>query len=101
VFSVQPSTTAQGAIISPSISVSVRDASNNVVTGSSASVTLAITSGTGSPAGRLTCTSNPKAAVGGVVSFNGCSISKKSNGYTLTATSPGLISGTSATFDVT
>jgi hypothetical protein len=87
-------------MFSPSIGVSVRDASNNVVTGSSVSVTLTITSGTGSPAGKLTCTSNPKAAVGGTVSFNGCSISKRANLYKLTATSPGLISGTSATFDI-
>jgi hypothetical protein len=101
VFSVQPSNTAQAANFSPSISVSVRDASNNVVTGSSVSLTLAITSGTGSPAGRLTCTSNPKAASGGVVTFSGCSISKKATGYTLTATSSGLTSGTSSTFSIT
>jgi hypothetical protein len=101
VFSVQPSTTPQGANFNPSISASVRDASNHLVTGSSVSVTLAITAGSGSPAGRLTCTSNPKAAVGGVVSFTGCSISKKASGYTLTATSSGLTSGTSSTFDIT
>jgi hypothetical protein len=101
VFSVQPSNTAQGANFSPAISVSVRDASNNIVTSSSVSVTLAITAGTGSPAGRLTCTTNPKAASGGVVTFGGCSISKKANGYTLTATSSGLTNGTSSTFNIT
>ena len=101
VFTVQPSATPQGATFGSSISVSVRDASNNVVTSSSVSVTLAIVTGTGSPAGRLTCTSNPKAAVTGVVTFNGCSLSKKANGYKLTATSPGLTNGTSATFDIT
>jgi hypothetical protein len=38
---------------------------------------------------------------GGVVTFDGCSVSKRANGYTLTATSPGLTSGTSSTFNIT
>ncbi|MDP9225907.1 MAG: hypothetical protein M3P18_19125, partial [Actinomycetota bacterium] len=41
-FSVQPSNTTAGATITPAVKVEVRDANGNLVTGSSASVTLAI-----------------------------------------------------------
>src|SRR2546428_12875970 len=67
---------------------------------SSASVTLAIMSGTGNPIGVLTCTTNPKAAASGVVSFTGCKIDLAGSGYTLTATSAGLTTAISNTLNV-
>ena len=79
--------------------VTVQDAYGNTVTTSTASVTLAI--GTNPGGGVLTCTTNPKAAVAGVVTFAGCRISKPGVGYTLTATASGLTSATSSVFDVT
>ena len=72
----------------------------NTVTTSTASVTLAITSGTGTSGAVLTCTTNPKAAVSGVASFSGCKIDKPGTGYTLTATATGLTSGVTNGFDV-
>ncbi len=63
-------------------------------------MTLAITSGTGNPIGVLTCTTNPKAAASGVVSFTGCKINLLGTGYTLTAIAIGLTSTTSNTFNI-
>ena len=58
-------------------------------TGSILPVTLALSGGTGS--GTLTCTSGlTLAAVAGVASFSGCSISPEGQGYVLTASTPGL-----------
>jgi hypothetical protein len=101
VFTVQPTNTAQSVNIAPAVTVTVRDASNNTVTGSNATITLSITPGSGSPAGRLTCTTNPKSAVSGVAAFSGCSINKKDTGYRLTASSAGLTSAVSNTFTIT
>src|SRR5205823_8421529 len=65
--------------------VTIQDALGNTDTTSSASGSLAITSGTRIPFGVLTCTTNPKAAASGVVSFTGCKINLPGTGYTLTA----------------
>ena len=46
--------------------VTIQDAFDNTVTTSTASVTLAITAGTGTSGAVLTCTANPKAAAAGV-----------------------------------
>jgi hypothetical protein len=72
----------------------------NTVTTSTANVTLAITPATGTAGAVLTCTANPKAAVAGIATFAGCKIDKAGIGYTLTATSAGLTSATSAAFDI-
>jgi hypothetical protein len=64
-------------------------------------VTLAITSGTGTAGATLTCTANPKAASAGVDTFAGCKINTAGTGYTLTATSSGLTSIASTTFNIT
>lgn len=79
--------------------VAVRDAGGNLVTTSSASVTLAI--GTNPASGTLSCTSNPVSASSGVATFAGCAISKVGTGYTLVASSSGLTSATSNAFDIT
>jgi trimeric autotransporter adhesin len=101
VFTVQPTSTTQNATITPSITVTVRDAGNRTITTSTATITLSITPLSGSPAGRLSCIANPKTAVAGVATFGGCSINKKDTGYTLTAASPGSTSAVSATFNIT
>ena len=78
--------------------VTILDAGGNVATGSSGQVTLAVASG---QAGSLACLGGlTQAAVAGVATFNGCLLDKAGPGYTLTATSPGLTSATSATFAV-
>jgi len=63
--------------------VAVEDAGGNHITGSSASIVLSITAGTG--AGTLTCTANPLPAVRGSALFDGCRIDTAASAYTLTA----------------
>ena len=76
--------------------VAVRDATGNLVTSSTASVTLALVSGGGAV---LSCTSNPVVAVNGVATFGGCKVDKAGT-YTLSATSTGLGSATSNSVSV-
>ena len=80
--------------------VAIQDALGNTVTTSTASVTLAITGGTGTSGAVLTCTTNPKAAVSGVATFGGCKVDRAGTGYTLTATATGLTSAVSNAFNV-
>lgn len=103
-FSAQPGGGTGGTTWSAQPAVTVQDTYNNVVTASTASVALAITVGTGTSAAALSCTTNPQSAgnvTAGVVTFAGCKIDKISSGYTLTATSSGLTSASSAAFNVT
>lgn len=86
--------------------VSIEDAGGKVVPTDTASVTLAIASGTistgtGTGGAALTCTSNPAAASGGIAGFVGCSINPAGGGYTLTAAGSGVTSATSAAFTET
>ena len=97
VFTVEPSASATGGTaFGQQPTVSVEDANNNVVTTSTASITLAITSGTGTPGAALSCTTNPKSATAGVDTFAGCAINLAGSGYTLTATS-GVLTSTIST----
>ena len=99
-FATQPGGGANGAAWSTQPKVSVEDASGNVVTGNSSTVTLAIASQPGSGAA-LSCTANPVTASAGVASFAGCKITGKSGSYTLKATDGSLTSATSSTFSLT
>jgi hypothetical protein len=98
-FTTQPSSTTAGAVISPSVQVSLEDGFGNVITSdNSTTVTLAIGSnpGGGTLSGTLTQT-----AVAGVASFNDVSISNAGTGYTLSATStPAHGTATSDPFDL-
>jgi hypothetical protein len=96
VFSVQPVNTAAGAAITPAVQVAARDALGNTDLTYIANVTLAIGSNPGS--GTLTG-GGPVAAVAGVATF-AASIDKVGTGYTLTASSGGLTSATSSSFNV-
>jgi hypothetical protein len=99
-ITAQPGGGANGAAWSTQPKVSVEDASGNVVTGNSSTVTLAIASQPGSGAA-LSCTANPVTASAGVASFAGCKITGKSGSYTLKATDGSLTSATSSTFSLT
>jgi hypothetical protein len=101
VFTTQPSGGQGGSVWAQQPVVAVEDAAGNLVTPSSASITLAITGGTGTASATLTCTTDPLAASSGVAKFAGCQIDRSGNGYTLTATATGLPSATSAAFNVT
>ena len=78
--------------------VEVEDSGGNVVTSSSASVSLSIASGTGT----LNCTTNPVTATSGVATFAGCEITGTAGtNFSLSATSTGLTGDTSNTFTIT
>ena len=99
-FTTQPVDAIGGTAFPTQPVVTIQDSAGNTVAGNSSSVTLAITSGTGTSGATLTCTANPKAAAGGVASFAGCRIDKAGTGYTLTATDGALTSVASAAFTV-
>ena len=98
VFAVNPVTTTAGVAI-PAISVQAQDAQGNTDPTYTASVGLAITSGTGKTGAALSGTA-AHAAVAGVASFPGLSIDSAGTAYTLTATSGALTAGVSTAFDI-
>jgi Spherulation-specific family 4 len=98
-FTTQPGGGASGAALSTQPTVSVEDASGNVVSGNSSAVTLAIASQPGSGAA-LSCTANPVTVTSGVASFTGCKITGKSGSYTLKATDGSLTSATSGSLTI-
>ena len=97
-FIQQPTNAVAGAGITPAITVQVQDNGGNLVTTSSASITLAISANPGS--GTLSGTTTVS-AVNGVATFSGLSINKTGTGYTLAVSSAGLTGTTSSTFNVT
>lgn len=97
VFSVQPSQTGAGAIITPAVKVTARDAVGNTATSFVGNVTAAF--GTNAGGGTLSGTL-VKPVVSGVATFNDLSIDKLGTGYTLKATATGLTAATSATFNI-
>jgi len=96
-FTAQPGSSTAGVALSGSPSVVVQDSLGNTVTSYSAAISVAI--GTNPAGGTLSGTIS-KIASGGVASFNDLSIDKAGTGYTLTASSSGLISATSSAFDI-
>jgi Chitobiase/beta-hexosaminidase C-terminal domain len=96
-FVTQPSDTTVGFSIAPSIIVIAEDTSGNPTTTSSVPVTLTLSSnpGGGALGGSLTANTGATAAV-----FSNLSISQPGTGFTLIASSPGLASATSATFNI-
>jgi hypothetical protein len=93
-FSVQPSDAASGAAIAPPVKVSVRDASNNVVTSFNGNVIIAFATNT---TGATLSGTTTMAAVAGVATFSDLAVDKAGT-YTLGATSTGLTSATSDSF---
>jgi type II secretory pathway pseudopilin PulG len=72
------------------VGFTVEDSLGHVVTTSAATVTITISSGTGTAGAVLTCSGGLSiAASSGVAAFS-CGINLAGSGYTLTATSPGL-----------
>ena len=97
VFSVEPANTVAGAAITPALQVSAHDANENVSTGFTGNVTVAI--GTNPGGGTLSGTATV-AAVAGVATFSGLSIDRAGTGYTLGASAGGLVAATSSAFNV-
>jgi hypothetical protein len=97
VFTVQPTSGPAGVAIAPAVQVTAYDSLNNVATGFTGNVAMAI--GTNPSSGILSGTTSV-AAVAGVASFANLKIDKMGTGYTLIASSSGLTSGQSAPFDI-
>src|SRR5262249_53778459 len=97
-FGVQPTTTVAGVAISPAVTVRVLDQFDNLVTGDSSNVTVAIgTNRWEEPRGGTATV----AASGAIATFRTLSINKTGAGYTLTAADGSLTGATSGTFDIT
>lgn len=99
VFSVQPSQTGAGGIITPAVKVTAQDAGGNTATGYTGQVTIAIA--TNPPGNGVLSGTKVVAAVNGVATFSDLSIDKLGTGYTLRATATGLTLATSAPFNIT
>jgi len=97
-FSMQPVATMAGVAITPPVEVTARDALGNTATGFNGSIAVAI--GANLAGGTLSGTTTVAAAAG-VATFATLAIDKTGSGYTLLATSGGLVSATSATFAIT
>ncbi|MHB8460920.1 MAG: beta strand repeat-containing protein, partial [Candidatus Limnocylindrales bacterium] len=97
-FGTQPSNTSANAPISPVVTIRILDANNQLVTNSSASVSMAIATNpsSGTLSGTLTV-----AAVNGIATFGSLSINNPGIGYTLAASSTGLTGATSTAFNIT
>ncbi len=96
-FVTPPSNVEAGAVITPAVTVEVRDQFGDRLTSAATSVTVAI--GT-NPAGGTLGGILTLAAVNGVATFSTLTIDKIGS-YTLTAAAAGLGGATSAGFDVT
>ena len=96
-FGQQPGNILAGQIMNPAVTVRVVDQYGNSVTGSTASVTMAI--GTNPGGGTLGGTTTV-AAVNGIATFGDIYVNKTGNGYTLTASATGLAGATSTSFNV-
>jgi hypothetical protein len=97
-FTTNPSgSTASTTVFAIQPVVTIQDAGGTTVSGSTAPVTLSITTSAGA---NLTCPTNPLAAVAGVATFAGCKIDKAGT-YTLTAAAGGLTNAVSANLTIT
>jgi hypothetical protein len=96
VFLQEPTGGFAGDVIAPPVLVAVEDAFGNIVTSSSATVTVAFGAnpGQGPLGGTL---SEP--VLSGVATFADLTVAVAASGYTLVATSPGLPPVTSTTFN--
>ena len=102
-FSAQPGGVAAGSLLSPQPQITVLDTAGNTVTDgpdATATVSLALSSGTGSVTGTMSV-----AAVGGVASFSGLSLDKvgikhlrATKADTATSTAAGVVRGTPPLF---
>ena len=96
----QPTDEQVNVNISPAIQVAVQNSSGQTVSTSNASITVSITSATGTAGATLQGTTT-QIATNGVALFNNLSINTAGTGYTLTFSALGLTSAVSQTFNIT
>ncbi len=101
-FVAQPVGAAAGSALAAQPVVAIRDQYENRTT-STAAVTLSLVPPAGSEGAALTCLGpgTTVSAVAGTATYEGCAVSVAGVGYTMVATSSGLLSGTSAPFTIT
>jgi Bacterial Ig-like domain (group 3) len=97
VFSVQPTTTRAGSVVTPAVQVTAQDAQGNTASGFTGNVTVAIGA---NPGGGTLSGTTTVAAVSGVATFSTLSIDKAGTGYTLTSSATGPTGATSAAFNI-
>ncbi|MBS4029238.1 MAG: T9SS type A sorting domain-containing protein [Ignavibacteriales bacterium] len=97
-FSSQPGNGTGGTALTTQPVVCVQDAGGNIVTTATNSISLAI--GTNPVGGILSSDANPIDAASGCATFSGVKIDKAGSGYTLVASSFGLVSITSSSFTI-
>jgi adhesin/invasin len=95
-FVQQPTNAAAGATIAPAVTVQLQDAGANPVSIAGTTITIALTSGTGT----LTGTASQATNASGLATFGDLSINLAGT-KELTAASAGLTSAVSGTFDIT
>lgn len=98
IFFVQPANAVAGVAIAPAVVVHALDASDNVATGFTGGITVAI--GNNAGGGTLSGTASVTAAAG-VASFANLSIDKTGDGYTLAASAGGVTGIASTGFKIT
>ncbi|MDE3094683.1 MAG: hypothetical protein KGK07_01615, partial [Chloroflexota bacterium] len=102
-FTTQPSATGTtgGIAFASQPVVTLYDVNNNVLTGSTASVTLTLSGGTAGAV--LTCAQagNTVTAFNGTATFSGCKINLAGTGYVLTASSLGATGAVSNAITIT
>jgi len=101
-FTIQTAGAKAGTAFETQPKVAVEDSYDNVVTSSRASISVVLNPETAANGAALsgTATLIAEGGMGGLAVFTDLSIDKVGTGYTLTASSEGLASATSAPFDV-
>lgn len=97
VFVAEPSTAHAGAFITPAVQVAVEDTLGNVITTFSGGVTVALS--VNNTAAVLSGTTTV-VLVSGVASFSDLTVNNQGTGYVLSASSAGLTTVTSTSFDI-
>jgi len=97
VFVQQPTDTVVDQSITPSVTVQLQDNSNSNVADANIPITIALTGGSGALSGTTTRLTDAT----GLATFNDLQINAVGNNKQLTASSSGLISATSASFNIT
>ena len=98
-LTAQPSNSSAGSPLATQPVVRVTDLEGNLVTSTSPSVTISITSGSGTSGATLLGTTTVN-AVDGVATFSDLQINSAGSNYTLTVSSSGLTSLVSSAFDI-
>ncbi len=99
-FTVELGGGAAGVVWSQQPQVAIKTG-NNIVESATGTITLAISSGTGTAGAVLTCAATTVTLVNGVASFSGCRIDLAGTGYRLTATWSGGGLDESEPFNIT